>query len=518
MKLSYKLGLICLGAVLLRAVLLIFVKHPGIADPNHYYNLGRQIIAGNGLQTDYIWHYYNPPDQITHPDDFWMPLAGVIAAGGMALFGTGVQAAILPFILLGSLLPLVSFASARQLGFSETAGLISAAFTAVLPELVLNSLRTNTPIPSAFFLGTALLLLVYGLQHHHLLALIGCGLLVGLAYLTRSEVMLFFPVLAVTLILYSALTSRISITQAGLYGVLVLGAALVVIGPWLVRNVHETGSLTTPHLSRMFFMTDVRDFYSYGRDLNWQTLRENQTISQMIAKRLFEMAASIKMMLVALDVVLPVAVVGGLIGLFASRDKERLLTLAPALILLVVFYLFYTILAPYNNQGGSFKKSYLSLIPLLIPLGAYALERAITDPRMRRGAVALTLGLMTANAVEMMRSDIAFTNNYLSEMEKVVKVVNSLPDTNGDGEIVMMAQDQFMLRFLGVRSVMISMEDRDRVLEVAKRYKVDYLMMPPARPSLDPIYDKNETDPRFVYVCDVPGTIVEIYRFDDGSK
>jgi len=514
MKLSYKLALICLGAFLLRAALLIFIKHPGIADPNHYYNLGRQILAGNGLQTDYIWHYYNPPDQITHPDDFWMPFAGVIAAGGMAVFGTSVQAAILPFMLLGSLLPLVSYASARQLGLSPAAGLISAAFTAVLPELLLNSLRTNTPIPSALFLSTATLLLGYGLNHQHIPALIGCGLLLGLAYLTRSEVMLFFPVLAVILLLHSP---RINITHAALYGLLIVGVVLIVIAPWLVRNVRETGSLTTPHLSRIFFMTDVRDFYSYGRDLNWQTMREQQTIAQMIAKRLFELAASIKMMLVALDVVLPVAVVGGLIGLLVSRDKERLLALAPTLILLLVFYLFYTVLAPYNIQGGAFKKSYLSLLPLLVPLGAYAIERAITDPRFRLGVVVRTLGLMTANAVEMMRSDITFTNNYLTEMKKVVKVVNSLPDTNGDGEIVMMAQDQFMLRFLGVRSVMIPMEDRDRVLEVARRYHIDYLMMPPARPSLDPLYNKDETDPRFVYVCDVPGTVVEIYRFDENG-
>ncbi|HEX3052343.1 MAG TPA: glycosyltransferase family 39 protein [Aggregatilineaceae bacterium] len=515
MKLSYKLGLICLGAFLLRAALLIFVKHPGIADPNHYYNLGRQIIAGNGLETDYLWHYYNPPDHITHPDDFWMPFAGVIAAGGMALFGTSVQAAILPFILLGSLLPLVSYASARQIGLSETAGLISAAFTAVLPELVLNSLRTNTPIPSALFLSTALLLLVHGLKHCHAWALIGCGLLVGLAYLTRSEVMLFFPILALILLFLS--TSHINITRAALYGLLISGATLIVITPMLLRNVHETGSLTTPHLSRIFFMTDVRDFYSYGRDLNWQTLRENQTIPQMAAKRLFEMAASVKMMLVALDVVLPVAVVGGLIMLFVRREKVRLLLLAPTLILLVAFFLFYTILAPYNNQGGAFKKSYLSLLSLLIPLGAYAIEQAIADSRVRFGAVALALALMTANAVEMMRSDITFTNNYVSEMKKVVKVVNSLPDTNSDGEIVLMAQDQFMLRFLGIRSVMIPMEDRDSVLEVANRYHVDYLMMPPARPSLDPLYDKDETDPRFVYVCDVPGTVVEIYRFDEGK-
>jgi len=78
----------------------------------------------------------------------------------------------------------------------------------------------------------------------------------------------------------------------------------------------------------------------------------------------------------------------------------------------------------------------------------------------------------------------------------------------------LMAQDQFMLGFLGVRSVVIPMENRDVVLEVARRYRVDYLMMPPARPSLDPIYEGKETDPRFVPVKSIPGTGIVFYGFE----
>lgn len=71
-----------------------------------------------------------------------------------------------------------------------------------------------------------------------------------------------------------------------------------------------------------------------------------------------------------------------------------------------------------------------------------------------------------------------------------------------------------MLRFFGIQSVVIPMEDRNTVLEVAQRYGVDYLMMPPARPSLDPLFDGTETDPRFVPLVDLPAIGVKLYGFN----
>ena len=511
------LAAICLGAVVLRAALALFAEHPGVADPNHYYNLGRQLIAGRGFETDYLWHYYNPPETINHPDDFWMPLAGVLAAGGMALFGETVQGALVPFIVLGGLLPAAVYLAARQFGCGAEGALYAAAFGAVLPEFVMNSVRTDTLIPNALFVTLAIMLLVSGLRSGRAIAFAGSGLFAGLAYLTRGDNLLLIPMLIVTLAVYW-LTARFGAQPfprrrlaAALLVPLVAGA---VAAPWLARNVSETGAALTPNLNRTFFLTDFRDHYAYGRELTWDTLRASQTWGQIIGKRLFELAASVKIMFTTLDIVLPVAIGGGLLLLLARRDADRLLILAPTLILLGGLFVFYGVLAPYGSQGGSFKKGYLSLVPLLLPVGAYAFQEAIPRLVYRRAAVALTLAFMTANAVELTRADIRFNTTYLREMERVRDTALSLPDTNGDGEIILMAQDQFMLRFLGLRSVQIPMEDRETVLEVARRYDVDYLMMPPARPSLDPLYDGEETDPRFVPAAKVPGTPVELYRFN----
>lgn len=513
MKTWHKLALICLAALVLRAGLAAFVEHPGIADPNHYYNLGRELVAGHGFRIDYIWQYFGQPEAVVHPIDWWMPLTGVIAAGGMAVFGVSVHAALVPFVLLGALLPLLAYAGTRQLGGSELAGLFAAAAVAVLPELVLNSVRTNTLIPNALFVCGAILLLVRGLRGNDWRALVGSGLLAGLAYLTRSEALLLLPMLIVTAALYAVVRpSALRARPAAL--LLPILAAGIVIAPWLARNLHEFGWLTPPTQGQVVFWDDIRDLYAYDPHFSWNTLREAQSLSTMVSKRLFEMAASAKLLYTGLDVFLPVPVIGGLLWLAARRDRDRLLALAPTLLLLLGFFVFYTAINPYMSQGGSFKKAYLSLVPLLIPVGALVMERAIPDRRLLLGAMGLALVLMTANAVEMVRADVRFTHTYVEDMRRVVTTLNDLPDTNGDGDLVVMNQDQFIMSFLGVKSVVIPFDDREIVLEAAQRYGVDYLLMPPARPALDPLYQGQEVDPRFVLAATVPATKYEIYRFE----
>jgi hypothetical protein len=514
MKTHSKLLLLFLGALLLRLALLPFVEHPGIADPNHYYNLGRELVRGHGFQIDYIWHYYNPPDDVVHPDDFWMPLAGIVAAGGMALFGEHVQAAILPFLLIGALVPLLVYCAARQLDYPESTALFSAALASVLPEYVMNSLRTDALMPNVLLVSACLILLARGLRRNDTLALVGSGIAAGAAYLTRNDNVFLLPMFAVTFAVYWVFAP----TKPRLwYGLLFPLVMLLVAAPWLLRNLDVMGSPTTPHLSRTFFFTDYRDLYTYGRELSWDTLRASQSWGAIIGKRLFEMAASLKIMYTTLDIALPVAVIGGLLVLSARRDRERLLALVPAAILLAGLYAYYTIISPFGSQGGSFKKSYLSLVPILIPVGAYAFQVAITNPRLRTGAMIITLGLMTANAIELTRADMRMASTYQHQMQEAVEVIDTLPDTNNDGRTIVMAQDQFMLSFLGVSSVVIPMDDRDTILAVARRYRVDYLLMPPARPALDPLYERTEADPRFVPLRSVPGNLFEIYGFDHGA-
>ncbi len=510
MKPYQKLILICLGALIFRIIAAQFVHHPGIGDPNHYYNLGVQLVEGHGFNIDYVWHYNDIHPDIVHPDDHWLPLSGVMVAGGMKLLGENVFAALLPFIIIGALLCLIGYWAARQFGCGENASLFAAAAVGFLPEFVLNSVRTDTTIPFSLFVCGSILLLNGGLKNGGAWSFIGSGLLAGLAYLTRNDVILLLPMLVVTLIVH-ALWGNL---KRAYLAILMPLAALLVAAPWLIRNIQVLGHATATETSYMYFYTDQRDHYSYMREFSLETMLAQQTPAQIIGKRLFEIAAAAKLLYTTLDIFLPIAVLGGLVLLILTRDRERLLLFAPTLILMGGAFFFYTVFVPYKSQSGSFKKFDLALIPLLIPLAAYALERAITDSRIRMGAMILALGFMGANAVELVRADARFTDTYLDYIRATVETAESLPDTNGDGQIILMAQDPFMLRYFGMRSVMVPMESREKVLEAAQHYHVDYLMMPPDRPSLDPLYLGTESDPRFVHAADVPGINVKLFGFD----
>lgn len=509
----HKLLLICLGALVFRLILLQFVHFPGIADPNHYYNLGVRLVEGHGFTIDYIWQYNDTYPTLVHPDDYWMPLTGVLPAASMALFGIGVPQALLPFVLLGSLLPIIGYWAVRQFGAEASSALFAAAVMAVLPEFVLNSVRTDTTIPNALLLGAAILFLTDGLKRGRWLSFAASGVMLGLAYLTRSENLLMLVMFVMTLGLYVLLKQPSRWRMA----LLVPLIAVLIAVPWSLRNIALNGTLSTPTTSNMFFLTDYLDHYFYDRHLTLEGYLASQTVGQIIGKRLFEIAASIKLMITTLDVFLPVAVLGGGLLLLRARDRQRWLTLAPTLIMLLGFFAFYPILVPFKSQGGSFKKAYLSLIPLLLPLAAYALEQAIADKRLRYGTMVLVVALAGATAVDTVRLDAQTSDGYLASIETMVTAARAMPDTNGDGEIILMSEDPFIIRYAGLKGVMFPNEDRDTIIAVARRYGVDYLLMPPNRPSLNGLLTGEVDDPRFVLAGTAPGTHYAFYAIQDAD-
>lgn len=517
-----QLILICAAALLFRLVLLFaLVDNPGVHDPIHYTNLGYRLADGQGFTIDYVWHYNTLHDDIVHPIDHWMPLPGVLVAGAVSLFGQSIQVALLPFVLVGALLPALVYAAARLMRLEPADSLSAALFAAFLPDFVINSLRTDTTIVAAFLVSGSIVLLVRGLQRGGWWTYVLSGVLAGLAYLTRNDAFLLLPMLIVTLLAYLlwGRKSGYAVRNWSL-ALLIPVVALLVVSPWLLRNAEVLGQIGPAETSRMFFMTDQRQHFAYDTEITFETMLEQATPADLIAKRLFELAAAFKQMIVSLDAVLPVAVAGGLLLLIARRERERLLALSPALILLLGTLVAYPLLIPYKSQSGSFEKAYLSLLPLLMPIAAYAFSVAIPQARIRFVAVGLTALLMLSNSFDFVRSETTFANAYHTYIQAVAEDVRALPDTNGDGEIRLMTQDPYAFAYYGLRAAMTPLASREGVLEAAARYRIDYLMFPAGRPALDPLYKGRESDPRFerILVIDDAGTnTVEIYALAANS-
>ena len=507
---------ILIAGLVFRLLLLSLVHNPGLHDPVHYYNLGRRIAQGQGFTIDYVWHYSRLPDEVTHPIDHWMPMAGVAAAVGIGVGGENTHAAESVFLVAGALLPLLVFAWSKQLQLSDNAALIAALFAAFLPDLVWNSLRTDTTILSALFVGLAVLLFNRGLHRAGRLELLLCGAFTGMAYLTRNDALLAPVVFVVVIALWSRL-ERMTPKKAARALLLVIIAIAVVIAPWLIRNQFELGMLGTAETSRMFFMVEHHDHYAYGMPINLESMLQRQTITELAGKRLFELAAAFKQIVNSMTFPLFVLAAVGLGRLIWRRERLSLLMLAPATIWLLGILIAYPMLLPLKSQAGSFEKAFLTILPLLLPLAAIGLDVISKRDLQKWILTCAVLLLLVYSSYQFVRDETAKADLYYDSIGVLIDTLDELPDRTGDGIVRVMAQDPYVFSYLGYESIMIPLASREHTLELARRYEIDYLMMPPGRPALDPLYLGQESDERFALVAHLAEAgekPFELYQFE----
>ncbi|RPJ03045.1 MAG: hypothetical protein EHM39_00400 [Chloroflexi bacterium] len=509
-------GLVLTLALIPRLVMMLISRHPGLWDPTEYYNLAVNLHAGRGFTLDYIWSFANDPAAVTHPLDHWLPLPGVVAAGSFALFGESVQAALLPFVLLGGLQSLLVYAFAGRIGASRDVRVFAALATAWMPWLFLSSLHTDTT--------TLFGVLAFGSLAGVYLAVVGdgrwlwvSGLLIGLAMLTRNDGALLIPagVLGGGWLVWRK-GYRVHWIHIAAAGIL---AGLVLL-PWLLRNQSELGTPWPGSTAHTMFVTDHEDFYAYSKEISLETYLD-QGMLAVLKKIAFEMAASVKLMLILVEIIFPVAILGGLADAILVRriipqDSTRvrldLSPYIPALLFIILAYGAYTVLMPYLSQGGSFKKAYLAAVPFLLILGAQTAERYIRPRAADRLVIVLTLARLLANAVELTRADFK-VNNAQRELYADLKAELDRLQQTEDREIIVMTRDPWSVNYVtGYRAVMVPNESLDVILEVADRYGATHLLAPVPRAAINALDRGEGIHPRFQRIVELPEHRQHLYR------
>jgi hypothetical protein len=247
-------------ALLVRAAASRGVVFPRPEDSAYYVGVARNLVEGRGLVSDALWSYGTPPLVFPRPAfEVWLPLPSVLAAIPMALFGgpapismeDALRSAQVVTVTLGALVPVLAWrlaadvAEGRGLPASRArtlalgTGLTAAAY---LP-LILHSIEPDSTVPFGVLVLGACLLMTRVLRdprgaRPRDLRLLGIGLLLGLAALTRNE--------AVWLALaWAWLAWRTPgpdrTTRARLVGVVAL-VSLVVFAPWAIRDWQVFGN------------------------------------------------------------------------------------------------------------------------------------------------------------------------------------------------------------------------------------------------------------------------------------
>lgn len=280
------LALLGLGLAL---VVASFQSNPGYMDASYYLAGGVWLVNGDGFNEQILWNYLDDPAGLPHPSHgYWMPLTSVLAALGMLLTGARTFAAARSgFLLLAAILPLLtarlSLALSGRKDFALLAGVLAAIAGFYLPYL------PTTEAFGPYMLFGALFLLLLSGSHtdqdpqpglsaqrgasaqawRDWLTPLLLGLIAGLMHLTRADGILWLPV-ALIFARRDPLFWRAGRRQAAswaLAALLALAGYLLVMLPWMLRNLSAFGSVLSPGGNHALWLTQYDELFIYPASL-----------------------------------------------------------------------------------------------------------------------------------------------------------------------------------------------------------------------------------------------------------
>ncbi|MEP6959283.1 MAG: glycosyltransferase family 39 protein [Nitrospirota bacterium] len=257
------------AAVLLRIGLSFTLPRVIKWDEPTYLLLGYNLLAGNGFTYS------------RYPEVHFPPLHPIVAGIFHLLTGDFEMAGNLECAVFGGLLLFPVFAMGRRIYGLQMAWLV-AVLLAIFPALTVNVLywgSMSEPL-YLFLLYGGLALLLTGLEDDQLGMFAAAGALLGLAYLTRPEAVVYFGVFLIfaSIWLWNGLKSRISRNWSAL-GLFVLPFVLltapyiwylhVQTGQWMISGkINITwkvgGEKDGPGIDRLYNGLD-----SSGEEINW---------------------------------------------------------------------------------------------------------------------------------------------------------------------------------------------------------------------------------------------------------
>lgn len=236
------------------------VVFPRPEDSAYYVGVARNVAEGRGLVSDALWSYGTPPLVFPRPAfEVWLPLPSLLAAIPAALFGgpapmpllNALRSAQLVTAVLGAILSTLTWRLAADVakeralppGRARVLAIGSGLTAAFYLPLVLPAIQPDSTIAfGVLVLGACLLATrVLRAPRGARLAdprLIGIGLLLGLAALTRNEAI--WLALAWAWLAWRA-AGEARAVRLRLIGVVAV-VAIAVYAPWAVRDWLVFGS------------------------------------------------------------------------------------------------------------------------------------------------------------------------------------------------------------------------------------------------------------------------------------
>ncbi|HEY3333716.1 MAG TPA: hypothetical protein VGK16_00665 [Candidatus Limnocylindrales bacterium] len=352
-------------ALVVRVLTASIIGFPKPEDTAYYVGAARNLVEGRGLVSNALWSYGTPPLVFPRPAfEVWLPLPSLLAAIPIALFGgpapislgAAMRAAQVIPVLAGAVLSVLAWRLAadvaaerglpagRARSLAIGAGLASAVY---LPLLLHAALPDSTMLFGTLVLGACLLMT-------RVLAdprgapwsdprLIGTGLLIGAAALTRNEAVWLAAV-------WAWLAWRRQGEPRAVRGRLIAVVAVVsllVFAPWAVRNWAVFGNpLPGQAISNALSVAGF-DIFAWN-DPPTLSRYLSQGPQALLEARVSGVAHNLFNVLLLLGI--PISVLGLLALPWQGRDRA----LRPILLVSVITFLVTSLLFPVATTWGTF--------------------------------------------------------------------------------------------------------------------------------------------------------------------
>lgn len=544
-------ALIALASLLVRWLTAQIAEQPGYMDAYYYFHVARNLANGQGFVENILWNYLDNPAGLPHASNlYWMPLTSVLVAPGLALLGDTFRAAQAPLVLISPLVPLIAYASARLLlggagtvperpesasrqergdGIEQPSGDVPLGLPAVGPTghwlefarqqwlaVVLLTLFSGVyfvywTMPdsfASFAIPGALSLLCMGLGLERSPRwFLPAAVCVALAHLARPDGVLLLGVLLAA-ILVRFWPGRAARTAG--WSVAVIVVYLVVLGPWLARNVAVSGSIA-PGSTEALFQREYNDLYRYGRTLTpayylewgWQNIIGSKV--QAAGENLLIFAELFQFYLLPF----------GLLGIWHWRRRPAAW---PFLAYGALLYAAMSLLFTFAGPRGSYLHSMVALLPFYSVAIVKGIEVAVhwmagrlkhwLEPTAQRNFLGIAVGIAAVASVALALMAVGRWRDQYAAYSNVAAWLAS----HGAGSATVMVVDPPGWYYVsGHQAIAAPNEELATVVEVCRRYGARYLLLEAAHPlGLHQLFLGSQSDPALAQLASVSG--IQIYQ------
>jgi hypothetical protein len=380
-------GIFVVG-LLVRVAVASQIVFPKPEDTAYYVGVARNLVEGRGLVSDALWSYQTPPLVFPRPAfEVWLPLPSFLNAIPMALLGATFAASQWVAVVLGAIVPVLAWRLAADIaeerGLSRerarTLAIGTGLTTAVYLPLLLHSALPDSTMPfTVLALGACLLMTRIARDPRGgRMAdprLLGLGVLIGLAALTRNEAAYIGLAWLIVAWGIAGLTGR---ARARLVVVAAVVAGLVFL-PWAVRDWVVFGSPFPGQAVANAFSVSGFDIFAWNDS---PTLSRYLAVGpqQLIQMRIDGLAHNF------LNVLILPGVPISLIGFVGLPWAVRGLAVRPVAIVAITTFLVTSLVFPVATTWGTFLHAAGPAQVLLVVSALLALDAAIAWVGRQRG-------------------------------------------------------------------------------------------------------------------------------------